>query len=75
MLVLSFITSKERFEVNYEIKKYQFVASPLFKVAGSLQSKQNAGLSEQQQQQGYLFQMNTVIPHETLQQAHAILDL
>ena len=51
------------------------VASSLFKVAGSLQSKQNAGLSEQQQQQGYLFQMNTVIPHETLQQAHAILDL
>ena len=37
----------------------------------SLQSKQNAGLSEQQQ--GYLFQMNAVIPHKTSQQAHARL--
>ena len=35
-----------------------FVASSLFEVAGSLQSKQNAGLSEQQQ--GYLFQTKVV---------------
>ena len=32
--------------------------SSLFEVAGSLQSKQNAGLSEQEQ--GYLFQTNVV---------------
>ena len=45
------------------------VASLLFKVAGSLQSKQNAGMSEQQQ--AYSFQMNVVIPHKTSQQAQA----
>ena len=43
----------------------------MFEVVGSLQSKQNAGLSEQQQ--GYLFQTNAVIPHKTSQQAHARL--
>ena len=46
-------------------------ASSLFEVAGNLQSKQNAGLSEQQQ--GYLFHMNVVIPHKTPQQAHVRL--
>ena len=48
-----------------------YVASSLFKVAGSLQSKQNAEMSEQQQ--GYLFHTNAVIPHKTTQQAHARL--
>ena len=47
------------------------VASTLFEVVGSLQCKLNARLSEQQQ--GYLFQTNVVIPHKTLQQAHARL--
>ena len=41
-----------------------FVASSLFEVVGSLQSKQNAGLSEQQQ--GYLFHMNVVSNITTL---------
>ena len=40
-------------------------------MAGSLQSKQNTGFSEQQQR--YLFQTNVVIPHNTSQQAHARL--
>ena len=47
------------------------VASSLFGVAGSLQSKQNTGLSEQQQ--GYLFQTDVIIPPKTSQQAHARL--
>ena len=47
------------------------VASSMFKVVGSLQSKQSAGMSEQQQ--GYLFRTNAVIPHKTSQQAHARL--
>ena len=47
------------------------LTSSLFEVVGSLQSKQNAGLSEQQQ--GYLFHMNVVIPHKTSEQAHARL--
>ena len=34
------------------------VASSMFKVVGSLQSKKNAGLTEQQQ--GYLFQTKVV---------------
>ena len=49
------------------------VASSLFEVASSLQSKQNAGLSEQQQ--GYLLQTNVVLPHKTSQQAHVRLSL
>ena len=44
-----------------------------FEVASCLQSKENVGLSEQQQ--GYLFNRNVVIPHKTSQQAHARLDL
>ena len=47
------------------------VAGSLFEVVGSLQSKQNAGMSGQQQD--YLFQTNVVIPHKTSQQAHAML--
>ena len=47
------------------------VASSLFEVVSSLQSKQNAWLSEQQQ--GYLFQTNALIPHKTSQQAHTRL--
>ena len=47
------------------------VASLLFKVAGRLQSNKNAALLEQQQ--GYLLQMNAVIPHKTSQQARARL--
>ena len=43
----------------------------MFKVVGSLQSKQNAGLTEQQQ--SYLFQTKVVIPHKTSQQANAEL--
>ena len=49
------------------------VASLLFKVAGRLQSNKNAALLEQQQ--GYLLQMNAVIPHKTSQQAHARLQV
>ena len=47
------------------------VASSLFEVVSSLQSKENAGLSEQQQ--AYLFHTNIVIPDKTSQQAHARL--
>ena len=47
------------------------VASSMFEVVSSLWSNQNAGLSEQQR--GYLFHTNAVIPHKTSQQAHARL--
>ena len=47
------------------------VTSSLFEAAGSLQSKQNAGLSEQQQ--AYLLLTNVVLAHKTSQQAHARL--
>ena len=56
--------------------KYLYISWPLlqvrmFKAVGSLQSNQNAGMSEQQQ--GYLFHTNLVIPHKPSQQARARL--
>ena len=47
------------------------VGSSMFGVVGSLYSNQNARLSEQQQ--GYLYHTNAVIPHKTSQQVHARL--
>ena len=47
------------------------VVSLLFEVVSSLQSKENAGLSEQQQ--AYLLLTNVVLAHKTSQQAHARL--
>ena len=62
-------TRRKRRNTNY----WETVASSatLFEVVGSLQSKLKAGLSEQQQ--GYLFQMDVVIPHKTSQRAHTRL--
>ena len=50
--------------------KFTHFACITFAQYCSLQSKQNTGLSEQQ---GYLFQMNEVIPQKTSQQAHTRL--
>ena len=47
-----------------------FAASTLFEVAGSLQSKQNAGLSEQQQD--YLLQTKVVDSAQDFTKKHTL---
>ena len=52
-------------------KLYLVTSSKVFSGRYSLVSNQNTGMSEQQR--GYLFCTNTVIPHKNSQQAHARL--